>query len=187
GVIAVLGTSHNGMGRITMSDKQEEGAVPEGEVWLEDDPAASAADAHLVFVGQVASGWTAAAPPPKNPNEARERKAPAHIAIDAPYRPALQGLSKYSHVIVLVWLHRSSRRPLVIRRQRHFDSPRGVFGVRSPVRPNPIGLSVCRILAVDEKEGRIDVDAIDFLEGTPVIDIKPYRPGVDAFPDAVIG
>ncbi len=167
--------------------KESAGGVPEGEVWLEHDPAEQAADAHLVFIGKVTSAWSGATPPPKNPGEARDRGRPASITIAEPYRAGLDGLGGYSHVIVLVWLDRASRRPLIIRRQRHFDKPRGVFSVRSPVRPNPIGLSVCRLVGVDAAAGRIDLDAIDFLDGTPVIDIKPYRPGIDAIPDAVIG
>ncbi|MEZ5856895.1 MAG: tRNA (N6-threonylcarbamoyladenosine(37)-N6)-methyltransferase TrmO [Hyphomicrobiaceae bacterium] len=169
-----------------MADGKSE-QVPDGEVWLADDPGAAAGDAHLVFIGRVASGWSGESPPPKNPGEARERRKPASITIAEPYRAGLDGLSGYSHVIVLVWLDRASRRPLIIRRQRHFDKPRGVFSVRSPVRPNPIGLSVARLIGVDMDSGRIDIDAIDFLEGTPVIDIKPYRPGIDAIPDAVVG
>ena len=55
------------------------------------------------------------------------------------------------------------------------------------MRPNPIGISVARVIALDADAGRITVDAIDFLDGTPLIDIKPYRPGIDSVPDAVVG
>jgi tRNA-Thr(GGU) m(6)t(6)A37 methyltransferase TsaA len=163
-----------------------EGQRP-GEVWLDGDPAEATADAGLVFIGRVRSAWRPReGATPRNPGEARRRKEPASIVIEPPYRAALQGLAGYSHVWVLVWLDRASRRPLVIT-PPNVATPTGIFALRSPVRPNPIGLSAARILCVDEAEGRIEVDAIDFLDGTPVIDVKPYRPGIDAMPDAVVG
>jgi tRNA (adenine37-N6)-methyltransferase len=67
---------------------------------------------------------------------------------------------------------------------RHSGKTHGTFSLRSPARPNPIALSVVRILKVDADTGRIDIDAIDCHDGTPLVDIKPYRPGIDAVPDA---
>ena len=157
-----------------------------GEIMLPDDPAQTKGDAHLVFIGRIRSPWTKDAPHPKNPREARERGGIARLEIAPPYRPALQGLEKYSHVVVLAWLHDARRDPLVIQ-PPHAEAPRGVFALRSPVRPNPIGLTVARILRVDRDAGFVEIDAIDFLDGTPLVDVKPYRPGIDAVPDAVVG
>lgn len=157
-----------------------------GEIMLADDPAEARAGAHLVFIGQVRSPWTREAPRPKNPTEARERGGVARLEIDAPFRPALRGLDRFSHVMVLAWLHEADRRALVIH-PPHADAPRGVFALRSPVRPNPIGLTVARLSKVDAEAGIVEIDAIDFLDGTPLIDVKPYRPGIDAVPDAVVG
>jgi len=157
-----------------------------GEVLLPIDPADADGDAHLVFIGRIRSPWSKDAPPPKNPNEARERGGHARLEIDALFRPALLGLERFSHLIVLAWLHQSRRDALVIN-PPHADAPRGVFALRSPVRPNPIGLSVARILRVDTTTGTVEIDAIDVLDGTPLVDIKPYRPGIDAIPDAVVG
>lgn len=61
----------------------------------------------------------------------------------------------------------------------------GLFASRSPYRPNPIGLSSVRLLAVDGL--RLTVDEVDLIDGTPVLDIKPYIPKIDAFPDATCG
>lgn len=61
----------------------------------------------------------------------------------------------------------------------------GLFASRSPYRPNPIGLSSVRLLAVDGL--RLTVDEVDLIDGTPVLDIKPYIPKIDAFPDAACG
>jgi tRNA-Thr(GGU) m(6)t(6)A37 methyltransferase TsaA len=168
------------------SNPVSSGARRPGEILLPNDPAEAKGDAHLVFIGRVCSPWAKDKPRPKNPREAREQGGGARLVIDAPFRPALQGLDKFSHVVVLAWLHTARRDPLVIH-PPHADAPRGVFALRSPVRPNPIGLTVARILRVDQGSGIVDIDAIDFLDGTPLIDLKPYRPGIDAVPDAVVG
>ena len=157
-----------------------------GEVWLHEDPAETANDARLVFIGRVRSPWTQEAPRPRNPREARERGGMARLEIDPAYRPGLAGLETVSHVIVLAWLHAARRTPLVIH-PPHASAPRGVFALRSPVRPNPIGLTVARLLKADVDAGLLDLDAIDFLDGTPLVDVKPYRPGIDAVTDAVVG
>jgi tRNA (Thr-GGU) A37 N-methylase len=65
--------------------------------------------------------------------------------------------------------------------------PRGLFATRAPSRPNPIGLSCLRLLSVDSGTGILILESGDLLDGTPVLDLKPYLPGVDAFPDARSG
>jgi tRNA-Thr(GGU) m(6)t(6)A37 methyltransferase TsaA len=154
-----------------------------GEVALANDPAQADGDAHLVFIGRIHTPWASRADAPKNPNEARQRSGNAHVAVDAPYRPALMGLEKFSHAIVLYWMH-EARRDLVVQAPRQSGKTHGTFALRSPVRPNPISLSVVRLLGVDAATGRVDIDAIDCLDGTPLLDIKPYRPGIDSVPDA---
>ena len=116
--------------------------------------------------GACARSWTSRTDAPKNPNEARARGGTAHIELDAPFRPGLQGLEQFSHAIVLYWMH-EARRDLVVQAPRHSGTAHGTFALRSPVRPNPIALSVVRILKVDADAGRIDIDAIDCLDGTP--------------------
>ena len=155
-----------------------------GDVRL-DLPAAPAVDAALAFIGRVRSSHGVGDRAPKNPAEARARGEPATLVIDAPYRPGLAGLERYSHLIVLAWLDRARRDLIQITRPSRSE-PTGVFALRSPVRPNPIALSVARILAVDATSGLVEIEATDLLDGTPLIDIKPYRPGIDAVPDAVV-
>ena len=89
-----------------------------------------------------------------------------------------------SHLVVLYWMDRA-RRDLVLQVPRHYGEPRGTFALRSPVRPNPIAMSVVRLLKVD---GTTAVGGgLDCLDGTPLIDIKPYFASTDAVPDAVVG
>ncbi len=158
----------------------------EGETQLDFDPGALAADAGLTFIGRVVSPWTSRETCPKNMAAARETGRGAFIEIAAPYRPGLSGLSRFSHAILLAWFDRAAR-DLIVQAPRHAPEPRGVFALRSPVRPNPISLHVVRLLGVDETSGRIDIDAIDLLDGSPVVDIKPYFPSIDAVADATTG
>lgn len=161
-------------------------ALRPGDTVLARDPASLPADAGLIFIGCVRSDAPQGMATPHNPTEARAQGAHARIEIAADYRAGLDGLQHYSHVIVLVWLDRS-RRDVIAHQPRHLDRPRGVFAMRSPLRPNPIGLSVAKIASIDVKAGIVCLDALDFKDGTPVIDLKPYRPGIDAVPDALIG
>jgi len=103
------------------------------------------------------------------------------------YYEALNGITSFSHIIILYWLHKRDeeerRRTLLVIPKRHRGAPKlGVFSCRSPDRPNPIGLSVVEFLKV---EGCVlSVRRFDAYEGTPIIDIKPYIPRADCVPDA---
>ena len=156
-----------------------------GEKLLEADPATLPPDGHIVFIGRIASPWTTREDCPKNMRTAAETGQPASLTIDAPYREGLAGLDRASHVIILSWLHHAPRN-LIVQKPRHAADAKGVFSLRSPARPNPIGLHVARLVAVDIATGRIDLNAIDALDGTPVIDIKPYFASVDAVPGAIV-
>lgn len=140
-------------------------------------------DAALRFIGLVRSPWRDRADCPKNMNAARETGLPASIEIEAAFRPGLQRLEAYSHIIVLTWFDRAERN-LIVQKPAHAPETRGVFALRSPVRPNPVGLHVARLVALDIDTGVLTLDAIDALDGTPVIDLKPYFASVDAFPEA---
>ncbi|WP_274628317.1 tRNA (N6-threonylcarbamoyladenosine(37)-N6)-methyltransferase TrmO [Arvimicrobium flavum] len=156
----------------------------EGEIALPFDPATTAEDGRVHFIGRVRSPWLSRQDCPKNMTAARERDAQATIEIDPAFRPGLAGLERASHVIVLSWFDRAARN-LIIQKPRHASEAKGVFALRSPVRPNPIGLHVARLVALDMEAGLLTLDAIDLLDGTPVIDLKPYFASTDAFPDAV--
>jgi tRNA (adenine37-N6)-methyltransferase len=100
------------------------------------------------------------------------------IDVDPTYAPALQDLQEFERIWVLYHLDRTADfKPCVT---PYLDTvEHGVFATRSPARPNPIGMSVLRLLSV--AGARIDVVGIDILDRTPLLDIKPYVPDFDAF------
>ena len=152
-----------------------------GEVALGFDPGATADDARLVFIGRIRSPWMSREACPKNIRVARERGAQATVEIDEPWRPGLKGIAAGMPLIVVYWMDRA-RRDLVIQAPRHSETAHGVFSIRSPVRPNPIALAVVRCLAIEPASGRIAIDATDALDGTPVLDIKPWLATTDIPP-----
>ena len=149
-------------------------------------------DAGVYFIGRIRTPWTKREECPKN---ARESDAVCTIEVDARFAPGLADIETCSHLIVLYWMNRS-RRDLVLQvprtRTPTHPSPasgggkgRGTFALRSPARPNPIATSVVRLVGVEGN--RLSVVGLDCLDGTPLIDLKPYFASTDAVPDAVVG
>lgn len=136
-------------------------------------------DAALIFIGRIRTPWASIKDCPKN--TADRRGVEAMLEVDPPFDAGLKDLHLLSHVIVLYWLDRS-RRDLIIQAPRHAPEPRGVFALRSPVRPNPIGHAVSEVVRVEGN--RVIIRNIDCVDGTPLIDIKPYFASTDSVPDA---
>jgi tRNA (adenine37-N6)-methyltransferase len=129
-------------------------------------------------------------------------RSPYHVHHDAPRQPrrdgdargaivlaqgmqnGLKDLGGFSHVWVLFFCQhtRGWRSQVTPPRDRH---KRGVFATRAPARPNPIGLSCLRLLRIEKRT--LHVGDHDLLDGTPILDIKPYLPYCDSVPDAAIG
>lgn len=106
------------------------------------------------------------------------------IEIETPYLPALEGLEGFSHINVFFWFHENDtpegRQVLKVHPRRDQDNPlTGIFATHSPLRPNLIGMTLCRVLAVDSP--LIILDRIDAFDGTPVLDIKCYIPSSRSF------
>lgn len=158
----------------------------DGEQELSFDPASASGDGHLVFIGRIHSPWKTRADCPKKMAAAREREQTATLEIDPRFRPGLEGLQDYSHVAILSWLDRAPRN-LIVQKPRHAAVAKGVFALRSPARPNPVGLHIAGIIALDVEAGLVRLDAIDVLDGTPVIDLKPYFASSDSIPAATPG
>jgi tRNA-Thr(GGU) m(6)t(6)A37 methyltransferase TsaA len=116
------------------------------------------------------------------------REIVSEIVVDASLTEALDGLDEWSHLIILYWMHQlpaGKPLPLKVHPMGKPELPLvGRFATRSPSRPNPVGQAVVRLL---ERWGNIlKVKGLDAIDGTPVIDIKPYLPGYDSADDAKV-
>jgi tRNA-Thr(GGU) m(6)t(6)A37 methyltransferase TsaA len=135
-------------------------------------------------IGEISTPWRSLSDCPRN---GRQPDPPplCHATVFEPFQRGLQSLEGFSHLILLYWFDRAPPAKLVF--APPFDNAsRGVFATRAPWRPNPIGLSVVSFEGFDGP-GRLKVRYLDCLDGTPLIDIKPYLPTTDAEPDAAMG
>ncbi len=141
-------------------------------------------DASLYFIGRIRTPWKERKDCPKNAGEARASGTVCTIEVDPRWAPALKDVETCSHLVVLYWMDRS-RRDLVVQVPGHYKAGRGTFALRSPVRPNPIAMSVVKLVKVEGNT--LSVVGLDCLDGTPLLDLKPYFVSTDAIPDANVG
>ena len=134
----------------------------------------------LKAIGIVRSGIT-------QPTKRDCEKVISDIVIDSTLTEALDNLDGFSHIVVLYWMHQamSGEVPLKIHPRGKQELPLlGLFATRTPNRPNRIGIATVRLL---ERQGNIlRVEGLDAIDGTPVIDIKPYIPGNDSVTNAKV-
>ena len=109
------------------------------------------------------------------PRQGRLREDVSVIEIYEEFAEGMEGLERFDMIIVLYWMHRASRNVLKAKPPNEIE--RGVFSTRSPERPNPIGFCVCKLLKVEGR--KIFVKWLDAIDGSPVIDIKPFIRNVD--------
>jgi tRNA-Thr(GGU) m(6)t(6)A37 methyltransferase TsaA len=96
------------------------------------------------------------------------------------FEPALKDVSGFERIWLVYWFHRAATGKFSLRVTPYLDKkPRGVFATRAPVRPNLIGMSAVRLLGV--RRNRLRIRDIDMLDGTPLLDIKPYVPQFDCY------
>lgn len=112
----------------------------------------------------------------------------SEVCIDREYAPGLQGLEQFSHAIVVTWLHLADFDPekhLQRRPQGREDMPNvGIFSQRARHRPNSIGITAVELVSV---EGSVlKVRGLDAIDGTPVLDVRPYYPAYDRVDDASV-
>lgn len=138
----------------------------------------AAHDAGLYFIGRIRTPFRTRGDCPKN---TAESDAVGRVELDARYAAGLKDLQLYSHAILLYWMHHA-RRDLIEQVPAHLGRPRGTFALRSPVRPNPIALAVVEVLGIEGST--LKVRKVDCLDGTPLLDIKPYFASTDSFPEA---
>ena len=152
--------------------------IRDGEVAVDLPPEA---DATLYYIGRIRTPWKRRADCPKN---GRESEAVCTLEVDPRWAPGLKGVETCSHLIVLYWMDQS-RRDLVLQVPRHYGVGRGTFALRSPPPPNPNPRTVVPRLKVEG--AKVFVRGLDCLDGTPLLDIKPYFASTDSVPEAVVG
>ena len=152
-----------------------------GEIALDRDPAAQRPDAGLVFIGHIETPWTSRH---ECPRSGRRSDDLCKVHLKPDYAPGLASVGSCTHLILLYWMDKA-RRDLIVQAPAFDSVTHGVFALRSPVRPNPIALSVVDLVAIDGPT--LTVRGVDCLDGTPLLDIKPYFPRNDSIPDAEVG
>ena len=133
-------------------------------------------------IGLIHSSFTEAKGTPIQPRAAEGVEGT--VVVLPEYGDGLQDIEGFSHLTRIYHFHLAHPGPL---RARPFmdTQPRGIFAMRGPSRPNPIGLSVVRLIGVDG--ARLQVQDVDIVDGTPLLDIKPYVPAFDDRPADRIG
>lgn len=130
-------------------------------------------------IGIVKSPYKSREDAPFQGSHAPETKM--KIEIFEEFRDGLGDFAGTSHIIVLLWFDQAERNRLTAK-PPWTDTIKPVFTTRSPSRPNPVGLDIAKIISV--RDGVITVSGMDAIEGTPVVDIKPYVPWLDCIQDA---
>ena len=114
------------------------------------------------------------------------KEAKGRLEILPEYRDGLKDLEDFTHLHLLYRFDRAGEVKMV-RETFLSDTAHGLFSTRHPCRPSGIGLTIVRLLSVDKDAGVVEVSGIDVLDATPLLDIKPYMPQFDAFPEAARG
>lgn len=115
--------------------------------------------------------------------EAREDGG-AVLHIDEPYRAGLRGIEEFGHLVVAWWSHLADSEEMrsfvdAGRPYAKLDHDLGIFATRSPMRPNPLCLTVVETGEVDVDAGTVETPYLDAEDGTPLVDLKPYTPSID--------
>ena len=134
--------------------------------------------------GRSGSSARPSSKPPARPFSPPLRGAEGQVIVDEPFAPALDDLEGFGRVWLIYWMDRAAAfKPRVV--PYRDTRERGLFATPSPCRPNPIGMSAVRLV---RREGRVlQIAEVDVLDGTPLLDLKPYVPEFDAFPRSKAG
>jgi len=125
-------------------------------------------------IGVIHTPFEAQSGTPIQPLFAKDRRGTVEVFDE--YAPGLLDLEGFDHIILLYGFHRSTGYRLEVVPYMD-DQPHGLFSTRAPRRPNPIGLSVVRL--IERRDNRLTVEQVDMLNGSPLYDIKPYAPLFD--------
>jgi tRNA-Thr(GGU) m(6)t(6)A37 methyltransferase TsaA len=132
-------------------------------------------------IGEIHSPFTDRSQTPIQPTRSQ---AVGQVEVYPEFAGGLQDIEGFSHVILLYAFHQSEGYSL---RVKPFldDQLRGLFATRHPCRPNPIGFSIVRLIA--RHDNVLEIEGVDVLDGTPLLDIKPYVPDFDAQENVRVG
>jgi tRNA-Thr(GGU) m(6)t(6)A37 methyltransferase TsaA len=166
---------------MTSDSNDPNSGIRDGEVSV---PLPDHFDASLYFIGRVRTPWKTRRECPKNARQARELGTVCTVEVDPRWIKALPGVDTCSHLILLYWMDHA-RRDLVIQVPAQYGAGKPTFSLRSPVRPNPIALAVVELRKVEGTT--LHVVGVDCIDGTPLLDIKPYFSSTDSIPDARVG
>jgi tRNA-Thr(GGU) m(6)t(6)A37 methyltransferase TsaA len=153
----------------------QQGDVRPGEMAIDLPPAP---DAGVYFIGRIRTPFPSRAACPKN---TAQSQAIGRVEVDPRYAAGLEDLAHFSHVWLLYWMDQA-RRDLIQQVPAYLGRPRGTFALRSPVRPNPIALGAVELMGLEDTT--LTVRGVDCIDGTPLIDIKPYFASTDSHPEA---
>ena len=132
-------------------------------------------------IGHARTPWRRREDAPHQPGAAPD--AAGVVEIEPEYRAALADLASFRRIWLIFAFHRSTGWAATVKPPRG-GPKRGVFATRAPNRPTQIGLTCVALEEVDVAAGRLRVRGLDLLDDTPILDVKPYLPMVDAWPDA---
>lgn len=133
----------------------------------------------ITFIGIVHSPYTETDQAPHQNGDSL-----SEIEIYQQFSEGLQDIDGFSHLIVLYWLHQATGYRLLVKTPWD-EKQHGLFSTRTPNRVNPLALSVVTLMA--RTDNVLQVKGLDAIDRTPVVDIKPYIPGIDAHPNARSG
>ena len=143
-------------------------------------------------IGVIRSPWKEKFAVPRQPGLVQDGDGELHL--QAPYNQpeAVRGLEAFSHIWILFMFHQTMAggwRPTVRPPRLGGNARMGVFATRSTFRPNPVGMSLVELKGIrcEKSQVILQLGSLDLIDGTPVIDIKPYLPFAEALPDARAG
>lgn len=136
-------------------------------------------------IGIVHSSFSTKFSAPHQPEEESAAENTIELLPRHNFEQALQDLAGFSRIWLLWWFHENATWKPLVRPPRGTATKRGVFATRSPHRPNPIGITAVELRSISGRT--LTIGPCDLLDGTPILDIKPYIPAIDSFPEASIG
>ncbi len=139
----------------------------------------------LTPIGYIHTTMQAKFDAPHQPSGSEKEISVIELIADSRLEVALTDLESFSHIWLIWWFHRNPNWRAKVLPPRGPEKRRGLFATRSPHRPNPIGMTAVQLLKIEKN--KIYIGSHDLVDGTPILDLKPYLPKVDSFPQANSG